>query len=129
MLNWIVTELLYQSKCDGQYLHVKIRDCLRSADKFLGLRSQMISSLGSTGLAIHFELVTTPGHTGSAHIRIENQGDGQSLLEHSFKNVFIFGRYRRVPNVFYYLHKNQQDKQSRPTLYLFQVNNETQVLC
>ncbi len=157
MLNWIVTDLLYQSKCDGDELHVKIRNCVREEDSkaaFEAMRTQLSKDARHHGLSVRLEmcqLVTTtnsnssstsatttqppstPSSSASSEppaiaFQVSNAADGQLLLSHHCRRIFLFGKFTRESSLFYYLHKSQEDVQTAvPTLYVFQAKDETQL--
>lgn len=134
MLNWIVTDLLYQSKCDGEELHVKIRNCLRSAsdqEDFDRLRTQLTMATHHHGLKVNLHIVelvdgARGGHTTIA-FQVSNRADGQLLLRHNFGRVFLFGMFSRESSLFYYIHKDQEDSAAVPTMFVFQATDELQV--
>lgn len=136
MLNWIVTDLLYQSKCDGEELHVKIRNCLQSSsdvEDFKRLRSQLTMGTHHHGLKVNLEMIeltdTSKQNEQNKKIafQVTNNADGQLLLRHNFSRIFLFGMFSRDSSLFYYLHKDQEDSSAVPTLFVFQANDELQV--
>jgi len=150
MLNWIVTDLLYQSKCDGDELHVRIRNCIREehGDTFERLRAQVTSDTQQHGLDVHFDMCQLPavpqprsvffassGNNSNSNnngveiaFQVTNAADGQQLLNHQFRRVFLFGKFSRESSLFYYLHKDKAEESvAVPTLYVFQARDESQV--
>ena len=143
MLNWIVTDLLYQSKCDGDELHIKIRNCIKEehGDSFERLRTQLTQETHHHGLNVQFDMcqldkpdkpiqksgLAISGNNGvDIAFQVTNAADGQMLLSHQFRRVFLFGKFTRE-SLLFYLHKEKVDAEAVPTLYVFQAKDETQV--
>ncbi|KAJ6215734.1 hypothetical protein RDWZM_010234 [Blomia tropicalis] len=140
MLNWIITDLIYQCKCDGDALHIQIRQCFKGEDGHLGfdeLRKRLESDMNNHGLPVQFDMCLMEKKNVQSSIQqsneiafqISNWNDGQMLLCHQFRRVFLFGKFSRESLLFYYLHKDESNDATRtaPTLFLFQANDDNQL--
>lgn len=139
MLDWLITDLLYQSKCIGLDLSVCITNCLMKEnneermEQFKNLKQQLTEEQeeNKNGLLVQLNIVSlneTDCSDSKHAFQVYNPSDGQHLLRHNFDRIFFFGKYYRQPSLFYYIHKSSDDViNSVPTVYLFQANNYIQV--
>lgn len=138
MLNWILTDLIYQSKCIGVDLAVSISNCLKQntqierEEKFQVLKQQLGNECEreeADGLSVRFEIVTKNQCSNqTCFFRVHNEIDGRNLLEHGFSRIFLLNKYNRQPCYFFYVHKPEEDViNALPTIYLYKANNPIQV--
>ena len=127
MLNWIVTDLLCQSKCDGEELHLAIRSCVQK-NSFENLREKLSDNSSDHGLNVILNMCRKSSK--EIQLQILNRADEQTLLCHGLRQIFLFGKHSREKNVFFYVHKenfaNDHDR-SRPMLFVFQAKNDAQL--
>lgn len=138
MLNWILTDLLYQSKCVGMDLSACITNCLMKendnerAEGFRRLKQQLNQDGNqiNNGLLVRMDMIVATTSEGNSYMfQMCNPVDGQCLLRHKFSRIFLLGKYYRQPSLFYYVHKSDEDVVNAvPSIYLFQAANQVQVI-
>lgn len=125
MLNWIVADLVNKSKCNGEEIHVKVQECLKDETKFEELRKKLLRRSYQTGLKVDFVIIAKD--KSNVYFQVTDAIEENILFHHSLIDIFLFGRFVRDTNLFYYVHKDAKETNTVPSLYVYQTINETQV--